>query len=127
MKADLVITTRGPKVFAGRYMPFLLGVVASTNPAVWIELRDRVLAMPDKENQGWWGSQVAVYDLWMDEQNGRGKWKVSVVDCDPHNYVPKDANDAPEDKWVLHYKGRKRKPWMLERWLHLIETGVAAC
>lgn len=124
--ADLVITSRGPKVFAGRQMPFLLGVVASRRPELWLELRDRVLAMPDKEDQGWWGSQVAVYDLWMDEQNGRGKWKVTAVDCDPHNYVPKGPEDAPADKWVLHYKGKKRKPWMLARWAHLLEERVAA-
>lgn len=114
--ADLVVTTRGPKVFAGRQMPFLLGVTASRRPELWLELRDRVLAMPAEEDQGWWGSQVAVYDMWMDEQNGRGKWNIAVVNCDPHNYVPKDENDAPADKWVLHYKGKKRKPWMLARW-----------
>lgn len=114
--ADLVITTRGPKVFDGRQMPFLLGVTASRTPEIWLELRDRVLAMPEEKDRGWWGSQVAIFDMWMDEQDGRGKWKIAVVDCDPHNYVPKDENDAPADKWVLHYKGKKRKPWMLKKW-----------
>lgn len=123
--ADLVITTRGPKVFAGRQMPFLIGVVASTRPELWLELRDRVLAMPDTEDQSWWGSQLAIFDLWMEEQNGRGKWKIAVVPCDPYNYVPKDENDCPPDKWVLHFKGPRRKPWMLKNFGHLLGEHAA--
>lgn len=113
---DVVFTTRGPKTFDGRLMPFLFGCVAYRSREFWLEVRDRVLAMPDKIDRVWWGSQVAAYDMWMEEQNGRGKWNISVVHCDPHNYTPKDPFDAPADKWVLHYKGRKRKEWMLSKW-----------
>jgi hypothetical protein len=114
--ADVVVTTRGPKTVNDRFMPFLLGVVASKKPTFWLDMRDRVLAMKNSDDRGWWGGQLALYDAWMDQQNGNLAWKMAAVPCDPHNYVPKDANDAPADKWVLHYKGKKRKQWMLERW-----------
>lgn len=114
-KADVVVTYRGPKVMEGRQMPFLFGVVASSTPELWLEVRDRVLAMPNEEDQGWWGQQLAIFDMWQEEKNGRGKWKIASVPCDPYNYVPKSPTDTPADKWVLHFKGPKRKPWMLEK------------
>lgn len=114
-KSDVVVTYRGPKVMEGRQMPFLFGVVASSTPELWLEVRDRVLAMPNEEDQGWWGQQLAIFDMWMEEQNGRGKWKIASVPCDQYNYVPKSLEDTPADKWVLHFKGPKRKPWMLAK------------
>lgn len=114
--ADVTITSRGPKVMGGRQMPFLLGVVASRTPTFWIDARDRVLRMPSEEDRNWWGSQTVLVEMWEDMLHGALPWKISVVNVDPHNYVPKDEGDAPADKWVLHYKGKKRKPWMLARW-----------
>jgi hypothetical protein len=113
---DVMLTSRGPKNIEGREMPFLFGVVPYRTREFWLEVRDRVFAMPHGDDQNWWGSQVAACDMWVEEQNGRGKWKIAVVGCDPHNFTPKNAEDKPADKWVLHYKGRKRKKWMLEAW-----------
>jgi hypothetical protein len=113
--ADVTLTSRGPKVINGRNMPFLLGVVASKVPTFWLDARDRVLAMPNEDDRNWWGSQTVLLEMWEDMQQGRLPWKIAAVSVDPHNYVPKHADDAPADKWVLHYKGPKRKAWMLER------------
>lgn len=121
---DIILTTRGPKEIEGRQMPFLFGCVAYRTKEIWFEIRDRVLAMPDKADLGWWGSQVAVFDMWMEEKNGRGKWQMPVVSCDPHNYTPKNEKDAPADKWVLHYKGKKRKQWMLDAWRPMLEAAA---
>jgi hypothetical protein len=114
--ADVIVTSRGPKTMEGRFMPFLLGVVASKTPEFWLDMRDRVLAMKNEDDRGWWGGQLALFDAWMDQENGCLPWKMAAVPCDPHNYVPKAEDDAPADKWVLHYKGQKRKEWMLARW-----------
>lgn len=127
--ADVVLTNRGPKVFEDRMMPFLFGVVPYTNKEFWAEVRDRVLAMPAIEDLNWWGSQVVAFQMFMEEQHGRGKWNIASIDCATYNYTPKDAQETPEGKWALHYKGRKRKAWMRERWGHLIapaEQKVAA-
>jgi hypothetical protein len=114
--ADIVLTQRGFKEIDGRLMPFLLGVAASRKPELWKEVADRVRKMTDKKDLGWWGGQMALFDMYMEEQGGRGKWNFSVVDCDPFNYTPKTPMDTGPDKWALHYKGRKRKPWMLATW-----------
>jgi hypothetical protein len=120
--ADVTLTSRGPKVINGRNMPFLLGVVASKVPTFWLDARDRVLAMPNEDDRNWWGSQTVLLEMWDDMQQGRLPWKIAAVSVDPHNYVPKHADDAPADKWVLHFKGPKRKAWMLERFGHVLCT-----
>lgn len=119
--ADVVLTSRGPKVVDGREMPFLFGVVASKSPEFWIEVRNRVMKMPEEADRMWWGSQVATFDMYLEEQAGRGKWDISLVSCDKFNYPPKSPDDMPTDKWALHYKGKKRKHWMLDRWAHLLD------
>src|SRR5574341_335513 len=110
--ADAIFTQRGPKEFEGRLMPFLFGVVAYRSTEFWKEVRDRVLAMRDPKDLGWWGSQIIVFDMWMECQNGRKDWKIASIPCHTYNYTPKDAQDTPEDKFALHYKGKKRKAWM---------------
>lgn len=123
--ADIVLPYRGMKMVDGHLQPFIFGCVAYKNAAIWKEIRDRVLAMPEKERQ-WYGSQIAVFDMWVEQSNGIGKWKIASVPRNVYNYTPRDAEDAPADKWVLHYKGRKRKAWMRDKWRHLIEEKAAA-
>lgn len=123
--ADIVLPYRGPKTVDGRQMPFLFGVVAYRKREIWDEVRDRVLAMPEVE-QKWYGSQIATFEMWMEENNGRGKWKISSVPCSEYNYTPRDAHEEAPEKWMLHYKGRKRKTWMLAKWGHLLEQKAAA-
>lgn len=114
--ADVTLTSRGPKMINGRSMPFLLGVVASKAPAFWVDARDRVLAMPDSDDRNWWGSQTVLVEMADDMKHGLLPWTIAAVSVDPHNYVPKHAGDLPADKWVLHFKGPKRRAWMLEHW-----------
>lgn len=122
---DLILPYRGMKTIDGHLQPFIFGCVAYRTAEIWKEIRDRVNAMPRKE-RGWYGSQIAVFDMFMEEQNGRGKWKIVPIPRDTYSYTPKDAEDAPKEAWSLHYKGKKRKAWMLEKWRHLIEEQVAA-
>ena len=122
--SDIVLPWRGMKMVDGKPQPFIFGCVAYRNAEIWKEIRDRVLAMPAVERM-WYGSQIAVFEMWMEEQNHRGKWKIASVPRETYNYTPKDENDAPAGVWVLHYKGRKRKAWMLERFGHLLQREAA--
>ncbi len=122
---DLIVPNRGPKIVDGHMQPFIFGCVAYRNRKIWEEIRDRVLQMPEKE-RCWYGSQIAVFEMWMEEKNGRGKWKIVSIPRDVYNYTPKDEDEIPADKWVLHYKGKKRKHWMLNKWRHLLEERIAA-
>lgn len=122
---DALFTYRGMKLIDGTLQPFIFGVVPYRTPEFWIEVRDRVQAMP-KVEQGWYGSQIAVGEMWMEERNGRGKWQIASVDRETYNYTPKEEDEIPAGKWVLHYKGRKRKAWMLKKWGHLLAEERAA-
>lgn len=122
--ADIVLTNRGPKVVADRQQPFLFGCVAYQNRAIWAEIAKRVRAMGD-DDKHWWGSQVVAFDLWMEQEHGSTAWKIVSVPCATYNYVPKNADDVPDEAWVIHYKG-KRKLWMRDKWAHLVEERVAA-
>jgi hypothetical protein len=124
--ADVTLTSRGPKTVEGRQMPFLIGVVASKAPSFWLEAAERVAKMEDQDDRDWWGSQVVLFDMWMDFKHGSLPWKMSAVDADIHNYVPQNENDLPKDKWVLHFKGKKRKAWMLKNFSHLVTQKEAA-
>lgn len=124
--ADVVFTYRGPKILDNRMMPFLFGCVAYRTKEFWAEVRDRVAKMTDTKDLGWYGSQVVTFEMWMEEKNGRGKWNIKTVPCETHNYTPKEEDEVPEGKWMLHYKGRKRKAWMLAKWGHLIERQMVA-
>jgi hypothetical protein len=122
--ADLVLPYRGMKIVDDHMQPFIFGVVAYKTAAIWKEFEERVLKMQPKERM-WYGSQIAACDMWMEENNGRGKWTIVPIPRDTYNYTPKDADDVNPEAWALHYKG-KRKAWMRERWGHLIAEKVAA-
>lgn len=123
--ADLVLPYRGMKIVDGHMQPFIFGCVAYKTAEIWKEVGERVAKMPEKERM-WYGSQIAVFDMVMEENNGRKKWNIAAIARETYNYTPKDENDLPSEPWVLHFKGRKRKEWMRKSFGHLIEQKVAA-
>lgn len=118
LDADLVVTARKHPIVAddGTSMRILLGVAASRTPDVWREVVKRVHAMKTEAEKNWWGAQLATWDMLLDSADGKGRYKVKAVRQWEFNYVPKDEHDAPDDVWALHYKGERRKFWMLQKW-----------
>ncbi len=108
--ADMVVTRRRnpERRIAGRYMPYLFGVCVSRTPAIWVDLRARVLPMTG-EDARWWGLQVALPAM-----VAEGRWNIQSVPCDEWNYTPK-AGESIEGRKALHYKG-KRKELMMQEW-----------
>lgn len=108
--ADLVVTQRrNPKrKIAGRCMPYLVGVMASRTPALWLDVRARVEKMTGDDAR-WWGLQIALPAM-----ASEGLWNIQSVPCDEWNYTPR-AGEAVEGRKALHYKG-KRKELMAEEW-----------
>lgn len=123
--ADLVLPYRGMKVVDGHMQPFIFGCVAYKTPAIWTEFVERVQKMPKNERM-WYGSQIAAFEMWMEENNGRGKWTIVPIPRDTYNYTPKSAEDMNPEAWVLHYKGKKRKEWMRSAWKHLLAAPAEA-
>lgn len=118
--ADMVITVRGKPVTAedGTSMMVLLGVCASRNKEVWRVLGERVSKMRREMDRNWWGVQLTLWDMLQESLRGESPFKIRAVRQWQFNYVPKDADDAPEDVWAIHYKGEHRKQWMVRKWGH---------
>lgn len=98
--------TEEKSVFMQR-MPFNTGIVYSRCPEFWHEVRHRILLLAPKDQQ-WYGMQLIVADV-VDE----GHYAVRILP-NAFNYPPRFPTDDLSEKFVVHYKG-PRKKWLLQR------------
>ncbi len=87
-------------------MPYNTGVMFSRSQGFWRDCYEYCLSLP-KEKQQWWGDQLAVKAI-----AESGEYKVKVFNCETWNRVPVRSDDLG-DAYAVHYKGEKRKEWML--------------
>ncbi len=97
-------------------MPYNTGVMLSraSGRGFWEEAYQMCLRMPDS-SQGWWGDQLAIKELAQ-----RTTLKVKEFPCDLYNYSPDNNFEDLGGKYVVHYKGKLRKAWMLAQWSALL-------
>jgi len=87
--------------------PYNKGVVFSRSEKFWRDCVTKCAAMKPAR-QAWMGDQIAMNQV-------IAEWRYRVKELDPrYNYPPKSKNESLADKFVTHWKG-KRKAWMLER------------
>lgn len=89
-------------------MPYNTGVMFS-RPAgrpFWDEAYRYCLTLP-KEDKEWWGDQLSVKAA-ADTPPAH----VKTFPCGLYNYTPSRPDEDLSEKFVVHYKGR-RKEWML--------------
>lgn len=95
-------------------MPYNTGVMFSREPKFFHEAFEYSQGLTTEEQQ-WFGDQLAIAHI------ARGKYMVKDFNCELWNRVPVRADDLGE-AYAVHYKGEKRKAWMLaERDLPAIE------
>lgn len=89
-------------------MPYNTGVMFSKQAGkpFWAEAHQYCLSLP-LEKREWWGDQLSVKAV-----ADKTSLKVKTFPCDLYNYTPASENEDLSDKFVVHYKGR-RKEWML--------------
>lgn len=89
-------------------MPYNTGVMFSrpTGKAFWQDAYRYCLALPDEKKE-WWGDQLSVKAI-----ADKTSLKIKTFPCDLYNHTPASENQDLGDKFVVHYKG-KRKEWML--------------
>lgn len=104
-EGTLVDQDHGTKCIAS--MPYNKGAVFSRSSAFWTAAADRLRTLSAKR-QEWMGDQVAMCDV-----IASGRFHIEVLPA-RYNYPPKDQDDV-HDKAILHFKGRRRKAWMLEQ------------
>jgi lipopolysaccharide biosynthesis glycosyltransferase len=97
-------------------MPFNAGVMLSraSGAAFWEEAYQSCLKMSEDSRQ-WFGDQLAIKEV-----AARTTLNVRQYPCALYNYSPARLEEELGDKYVIHYKGETRKPWMLEQWRHLL-------
>lgn len=86
-------------------MPYNTGFIASRTPTFFQRCYSACRAFPDKYKE-WFGDQLAVAQVAPD-------YNVRLL-ADEWNHAPRNPDDL--DAKVLHYKGAKRKGWMLPAW-----------
>lgn len=91
-------------------MPYNTGVMLSKGSgwAFWHNARDYCEQLPDSHRR-WWGDQLAVKAI-----AEIAPLRIMQLPCQFYNYSPGSADEDVSDKYVVHYKGR-RKPWMIHR------------
>lgn len=101
-------------------MPYNTGVMLSraSGRPFWEEAYEICLGMPD-EVQGWYGDQVAIKTL-----AERSALKVKEYPGTLYNYSPGVYDEDVSGKFVVHYKGKRRKAWMLEKWAELLPKKI---
>lgn len=104
---QLALTRRDIGLIDGLDMPYNIGVMFSRCPEFWQEAYEYCLTLPENQ-QMWFGDQIAVKYL-----VDAGKYKIGELDCDIWNYSPNTKYFDPSEKKVIHFKGTKRKLWML--------------
>lgn len=101
---------------AYRTMPFNSGVMLAraSGRDFWAEAHGVCLAMPE-DQQSWFGDQLAIKEV-----AARTSLSIMQYPCALFNYSPSRWDENLSDKFVIHYKGQRRKVWMLDRWRHLL-------
>jgi hypothetical protein len=114
---------RAARGFSER-MPFNTGVVFSRCPHFWGEVYTRMRVL-EPEQQEWMGEQQTINDVAADTH----RYHVRKLPGAVFNFPPEIPGEQPSSRElyahasIVHYKGPKRKPLMLEH----IKNGFRHC
>lgn len=89
--------------------PYNGGILFSRNAATVRALYDACLEEPEAK-QDWFGKEYAMKRI-AEER----RLKVKEFPGLEYNFSPDSKNENVDDKYVVHYKGKSRKHWMLEK------------
>jgi hypothetical protein len=110
---DLALTVRDKPILdpqgvdLAQVMPYNTGVMFSRSRAFWEGCRHWLLQQSQRALD-WYGDQMAVAALAAD-------YNVLKLHCDNFNYSPETEDEDVSRRLVVHYKGERRKGWMLNR------------
>lgn len=89
-------------------MAFNTGVMFSRSQQFWKDAFAICEKLEDRHRH-WYGDQIAVTKM---VENG--KYNVSVLPCAEWNYTPASEDEDLSGKMIAHFKGWKKKRWMLK-------------
>ena len=88
-------------------MAFNTGVMFSRSQDFWKDAF-RVCETLEDRHKYWYGDQIAVTKL-----AESGKYNVAALPCAEWNYTPATEDEDLSGKNIAHFKGKKKKQWML--------------
>ena len=94
-----------PKLFNktfGEVMPYNAGIYFCKEKYVLEFMLNSFKKMP-KEYFSWYGDQIA-----LDMLNKNKKFNIKIFDNNKYNFTPKTIDEDISDKYILHFKGRRR-------------------
>ena len=94
-----------PKLFNktfGEVMPYNAGIYFCKEKYVLEFMLNSFKKMP-KEYFSWYGDQIA-----LDMLNKNKKFNIKIFDNNKYNFTPKSIDEDISDKYILHFKGRRR-------------------
>ena len=86
----------------GEVMPFNAGIYFCKEKHVLEFMLNSFKTMP-KEYFAWYGDQIA-----LNLMSKSKKFNIKIFDNDKYNFTPGSIDDNIEDKYFLHFKGRRR-------------------
>jgi len=86
----------------GEVMPFNSGIYFCKEKYVLEFMLDSFKTMP-QEYFSWYGDQIA-----LNLMSRSKKFKIKIFENYKYNFTPKSINENIEDKYLLHFKGRRR-------------------
>ena len=94
-----------PKLFNktfGEVMPYNAGIYFCKEKYVLEFMLNSFKKMP-KEYFSWYGDQIA-----LDMLNKNKKFNIKIFDNNKYNFTPKTIDEDISNKYILHFKGRRR-------------------
>lgn len=112
---DVALTHRDKRIVSTSHgftendplMPYNTGVMFSRSQQFWKDALKVCDGLEDRHKQ-WFGDQVSIAAV-VDS----GRYDVAVLKCDKWNHTPANEHEPTEGRNILHFKGDKKKRWML--------------
>lgn len=88
-------------------MPYNTGVMFSRSRDFWKDALEVCRGLEDRHKE-WYGDQISVAEVVESR-----RYDVAVLKCDKWNYTPSSPDENLEGRNIVHFKGKKKKEWML--------------
>ena len=99
-------------------MPYNTGVVFFRTKDFWLDAFDECQKLEDRHKH-WFGDQMAVAKV-----VEKRRYDVAAIPCDKWNYTPTEPRENLEGKNIVHFKGTKKKHWMIDEWTRTQHTST---
>lgn len=111
---DVALTARNAKLVCDGEdrsddMPYNTGVMFSRGNGFWRAALKKMRGM-SLDDRNWFGDQIAVAELVK-----AGGFNVLELPGEVYNHTPATESEDVSDKAVVHYKGVRKKTWMLRK------------